>query len=138
MAKPNKTQPTQIMIVDFVTSLEAPNRREEANALMALFEKVTGQTPQMWGPSIIGFGMSHYLYDSGRTGTMPAVAFSPRKAQLVLYGLGGAAISAEVAARLGKYSTGKGCVYIKKLQDIDLTALAELITHAWASHQTAP
>jgi Domain of unknown function (DU1801) len=134
MAKPNKTQITQITALDFIGDIETSARREEAHALVALFEKHTSQAAKMWGPSIIGFGVSHYTYESGRAGTAPIIAFSPRKAQLVFYGLGGSTLSPELGARLGKHSTGKGCLYVKKLSNVDVSVLAELAAVAWAGH----
>jgi len=85
----------------------------------------------MWGPSIVGFGVNHYKYESGREGSICKIGFSPRKAALTLYGMG-IERNAGVVTRLGKHSTGKGCLYIKKLTDVDAGVLDELIAAAWA------
>ena len=86
----------------------------------------------MWGPSIIGFGSQHYRYESGREGDMPRIAFSPRKASLVLYVLTGARSEAALLARLGKHRTGASCLYVNRLADVDLTVLEAIAADAWA------
>jgi hypothetical protein len=95
-------------------------------------QSATGEKPKMWGPSIIGFGSCHYKYESGREGDMPIVGFSPRKAATVLYSLMAPASQA-VLARLGKYTTGKGCLYIKKLADVDQKVLEALVVQSVAA-----
>jgi Domain of unknown function (DU1801) len=132
MATANKTQITQVSVADFITHVEAPARREEANTILSQLEALTGVKAQMWGPSIIGFGSYTYKYDSGREGTSPIVAFSPRKPQIVFYGLDVDSIDAS----LGKYTTGKGCLYVKKLSDVNSAVLADLIQAAWKARQT--
>lgn len=131
MANPNKTQTTEASVSEFFAQIESDARRAEAVAILAQFEAITQVKAKMWGPSIVGFGVHHYRYESGREGTSPMVAFSPRKAQLVLYGLGGETIDPQVAVRLGKHSTGKGCLYIKKLSDVNQEVLGELIAQGW-------
>jgi hypothetical protein len=126
----NKTKPTELSVAAFVEALPDQAQREDAKALVKLMRSATGEKPRMWGPSIIGFGSYHYKYESGREGDMPLVGFSPRKAALVLYGLG--AVSASdpsdpLRAKLGKHTTGKGCVYIKKLADVDTKILETII-----------
>src|SRR5215831_570655 len=116
----NKTKPTKMSVAEFIDSLTDPGRRSDAKALVKLMQKASGEKPEMWGPSIIGFGSHHYVYDSGREGDMPVVAFSPRKAATVLYGLSDAE---SLLPKLGKHTRGKGCVYIKKLADVDLKVL---------------
>ncbi|MCR9130017.1 MAG: DUF1801 domain-containing protein [Alphaproteobacteria bacterium] len=123
----NKTKPTEVAVEDFLAAVEPERKREEARELDALFRKVTGFNPVMWGPSMIGYGSYHYVYDSGREGDMFATGFSPRKAQHSIYILPGYADYAPVLERLGKHSKGKSCLYVKKLADIDLQVLAELI-----------
>jgi Domain of unknown function (DU1801) len=122
----NKTKPTKISVPAFIDALTDQTRRADAKALIKLMKGVVGQKPQMWGPSIVGFGSYHYKYDSGREGDMPLVGFSPRKAALVLYNVicGG---SKSELAKLGKHTTGKGCLYIKKLADVDQEVLASMI-----------
>jgi hypothetical protein len=100
-------------------------------------QSITGEKPKMWGPSIIGFGACHYKYESGREGDMPIVAFSPRKAASVIYGLRGDGSSAPLLGKLGKHTTGKGCLYIKNLADVDSKVLEELITKSVASKRTS-
>ncbi len=92
----------------------------------------------MWGPSIIGFGSHHYKYESGREGDMPAIAFSPRKAATVLYGVIGSGEAKALLAKLGKHSTGKGCLYIKKLENVDLHILESLIVKSLAAKLANP
>jgi hypothetical protein len=124
----NKTKPTEVSPAEFITSVEPDRRRNEGRILLDLFAKTTGWTPRMWGPSIIGYGEYHYKYDSGREGDFMATGFSPRKAKLSIYILPGYADYGPVLNRLGKHSLGKSCLYLNKLDDIDLNVLAELIT----------
>lgn len=123
----NKTQATKQSAEDFIATVEPDKRRNEAQVLLALFRKVTGWEPVMWGPSIVGFGEYHYKYETGREGDFMATGFSPRKAKLSLYILPGYQNYSDILARLGKHSTGKSCLYINKLDDIDLNVLGELI-----------
>lgn len=132
MATANKTQITQVEVADFLAQIDTPARREEANSILCQLETLTGVKAQMWGPSIIGFGSYTYKYESGREGTSPIVAFSPRKPQIVFYGLDVDAVDGS----LGKYTTGKGCLYVKKLSDVDNAVLTNLIQTAWAARQT--
>src|ERR1017187_7428308 len=105
----NKTKPTKLGVAAFIDALTDPLRRSEAKALIKLMQNAAGEKPQMWGPSIIGFGSCHYKYESGREGDMPVIAFSPRKAATVLYGAIGFTGAEAVLAQLGKHTTGKGC-----------------------------
>lgn len=123
----NATQPTNVDPVDFVASVEHPTRRADAETLLELMQRVTGCRPTMWGPSIIGFGRYHYHYDSGREGDFMLTGFSPRKANLVVYVLPGYDEIGEQLARLGKHKTGKSCLYIGKLADVDLAVLEEIV-----------
>jgi hypothetical protein len=127
-----KTKQTEVSVAEFIDSVENPVRREEAKTVCAMMERITGEPPKMWGPSIIGFGSYHYKYDSGHEGTMCRLGFSPRKAQLVLYVLTGAAGEGERLARLGKHSTGKSCLYIRKLAEVDMGVLEEMTRDALA------
>jgi Domain of unknown function (DU1801) len=124
----NKTRPTGISPAEFIASVEPERRREEGRILLDLFERTTGWKPRMWGPSMIGYGEYHYKYDSGREGDFMATGFSPRKARLSVYILPGYSDYGSLLARLGKHSIGKSCLYLNKLDDIDLDVLAELIT----------
>jgi len=123
----NKTQPTIISPAEFIASVEPDRRRKEGEILLELFEKTTGWKPKMWGPSIIGFGEYHYKYETGREGDFMATGFSPRKAKLSIYIMPGYSDYGSIMQRLGKHSVGKSCLYINKLDDIDLDVLAELI-----------
>lgn len=129
----NKTKPTTISVPAFLDACADEARRADAKALAKLMQKVTGNKPSMWGPSIVGFGSHHYIYESGREGDMPIVGFSPRKAANVLYGTIGFAGADALLAKLGKYTTGKGCLYIKKLADVDVKVLETLIKKAVAA-----
>jgi hypothetical protein len=125
----NKTKPTKISVAAFIDSITDQGRRADAKALIKLMQKAAGEKPKMWGASIIGFGSHHYVYDSGREGDMPVIAFSPRKAATVLYGL---SASESMLPKLGKYTRGKGCVYIKKLADVDQKVLEAMVVKAVA------
>ena len=123
----NKTQVTAQAVTDFIASVDHPTRRADAVTLDGLFRKVTGWKPQMWGPTIIGYGTYHYVYDSGREGDFLATGFSPRKANLSLYIMPGYAEMGDMLDRLGKYKTGKSCLYINKLSDVDINVVEEII-----------
>jgi hypothetical protein len=123
----NKTKSTKVNVAAFINAVADPIRRADAKALVKLMQNAAGEKPQMWGPSIIGFGSYHYKYDSGREGDMPIVAFSPRKAATVLYGV---AAAKALLPKLGKHTTGKGCLYIKKLADVDQQVLQEMLVKA--------
>jgi hypothetical protein len=123
----NKTQPTDITPEAFLAGVEPEKKREEALQLDQLFREATGWNPVMWGPSIIGYGSYHYKYATGREGDMCATGFSPRKANHSVYIMPGYADFDDILGRLGKHSKGKSCLYIKKLSDVDLDVLAELI-----------
>jgi len=133
----NKTKPTAVSVQAFLDSCSDDQRRADAKALAKLMQKVTGQKPTMWGPSIVGFGSCHYVYESGREGDMPIVGFSPRKAANVLYGAIGFRDADAMLAKLGKHTTGKGCLYIKRLSDVDLKVLESLLTKAVAGTRAA-
>jgi hypothetical protein len=128
----NKTRPTELSVAAYIEALPDAARRADAKALVKLMQNATGEKPKMWGPSIVGFGSYHYKYESGREGDMPVVGFSPRKAATVLYGLRGDGDEG-LLAQLGKHTTGKGCLYIKKLADVDQEALQALIVKSVAA-----
>ena len=136
----NKTQVTGASADEFVAGVEHPVRRQDGLRLRDLMAELTGQEPEMWGPTIVGFGRVHYKYATGREGDMPAVGFSPRKASLSLYGLTNAPESAALLARLGKHKTGAGCLYVNKLADVDEAVLAELIRlgYRYVQHRAPP
>ena len=122
-----KTRPTAMRVADFIDAAPDAVRREDAKTLVALMSRITGEEPVMWGPSIIGFGTYHYRYESGHKGDACRLGFSPRKAELVLYVLNGSPEQEARLARLGKHKTGKACLYIRKLADVDMAVLEELI-----------
>ena len=129
----NKTKPTKVSVASFIAALTDETRRADAKALVKLMQAAAGEKPQMWGPSIIGFGSVHYRYDSGREGDMPLIGFSPRKGANVLYGVAGCSGAKAMLAKLGKHTTGKGCLYIKRLADVDLGVLESMVTQAVAA-----
>jgi hypothetical protein len=127
MASENKTKPTDDDVEAFLAGVEPPRRREDSLAVLELMKRVTGWEPRMWGPSIVGFGQYHYRYDSGREGDSLRVGFSPRKASLVLYIMPGFGRYEDLMSRLGKHKTGKSCLYVNKLADVDLAVLEQLV-----------
>jgi Domain of unknown function (DU1801) len=129
----NKTKHTTISVPAFLDACTDEGRCTDAKALARLMQKVTGKEPAMWGPSIVGFDSYHYTYESGREGDMLIVGFSPRKAANVLYGTIGFDGAEVLIAKLGKHTTGKGCLYIKKLTDVDMKVLETLVETAVAA-----
>ena len=128
----NKTKPTKFSVLGFIDALTDRTRCADAKALVKLMQSATGEKPKMWGPSIIGFGSYHYKYDSGREGDMPLIGFSPRKDATVLY-LTGFSDSEALLAKLGKHKTGKACLYIKRLADVDQQVLEALVAKSVAA-----
>ena len=129
----NKTQPSKASVAAFIDALADPMRRADAKTLVKLMKAATGEAPKLWGPSIVGFGSYHYVYDSGREGDMPIIGFSPRKAAIVLYLMLGLGSHEALLGKLGKHSRGKGCLYIKKLADTDPGLLERLIVESVAA-----
>jgi len=127
----NKTKVTEVSVTAYLDTIEDTPRRSDAKVLVKLMQAATGEKARMWGPSIVGFGSYHYKYESGREGDAPTVAFSPRKAATVIYGVAGAEGAAAKLAKLGKHTTGKGCLYIKKLADVDLKILESMVAAAF-------
>ncbi len=123
----NKTRIADHAAADFIAALDHERRRQDAEVLLDVFADVTGFSPRMWGASIIGYGRYHYNYKSGREGDFLATGFSPRKSSLSVYIMPGYQDYSEILGRLGKHKTGKSCLYINKLADIDMDILAELI-----------
>jgi Domain of unknown function (DU1801) len=122
-----KTKPTEVKPKDFIAAVENDTRRKDAQALLKLFEKVTGWKAQMWGPTIVGFGTYRYTYETGRTGSMCVVGFSPRKANLVIYAANAPGHKA-LLGKLGKHKGGdEQCLYINKLEDVDLDVLEKIV-----------
>ena len=126
----NKTKPTETTVASFIAALPSEGARADAKRLIKWMQSASGEKPKMWGPSIVGFGSYHYKYESGREGDAPLIGFSPRKAALTLYSLIASPDAPALLARLGKHTTGKGCLYIKKLTDVDEQVLQTLIGKA--------
>ena len=131
----NKTKATKVSVSAYIEGLTDPTRRSEARELVEIMKRASGEKPRLWGPSIVGFGSYHYKYDSGREGEMPLISFSPRKSAMVLYSMLAHADANAVLAKLGRHTTGKGCLYIKKLADVDKTVLETLIKNAVAHYR---
>lgn len=125
-----KTKPTDASVEAFLHQVENEKKREDAFAILALMQEVTGEPAKLWGSSIIGFGSYHYKYASGHEGDACLTGFSPRKQNLVLYILAGFEQYDALLAKLGKHKTGKSCLYINKLADIDQTVLRELVAQS--------
>lgn len=122
-----KTKPTGQNVETFLNSIEDDKKRADAFATLALMQEVTGQEPKMWGDSIVGFGSYHYRYASGREGDWFLTGFSPRKNNLTLYIMAGFDQYEALMQKLGKYKTGKSCLYVNKLEELDLPTLKELV-----------
>ncbi|MFV1985703.1 MAG: DUF1801 domain-containing protein [Gemmatimonadota bacterium] len=122
-----KTRQNDADVDAFLDGVENEKRREDARVILDLMKRVTGLGPTMWGGSIVGFGSYHYKYASGREGDWFQAGFSPRKHALTLYMMAGTGKNQELYERLGKYTTGKSCLYIKNLEDIDLDVLEKLV-----------
>ena len=125
MAK-NKTAVTEKSVDDFIAALDSETKRDDAHAMIKIFKDITGFDAKMWGPSIIGFGTHHYKYESGHEGDMPLACFSPRKAAIVLY-LSSFEMKEDLLKKLGKHKASKGCVYIKKLEEVDTEVLKKMV-----------
>jgi hypothetical protein len=126
----NKTQPTQMSVTYYLASLQPDKKREDAMAVNALMRRVSGEVPRMWGESIVGFGKQRYKYESGREGDWFLVGFAPRKANLVLYIMPGFKEYGPLMKKLGKYKTGKSCLYINKLSDVNVAVLEQLVARS--------
>ena len=124
-----KTQPNKASVKQFINSIEDPIKKADSQKLIEIMKEITGAKPVMWGSSIVGFGSYHYRYASGREGDWFKTGFSPRKQALTLYIMGGFKDKSELA-NLGKHSTGKGCLYIKRLSDIAFDVLEKFLTNA--------
>ena len=129
-----KTQKNEANVDDFINSVDDERKRQDCVAIIDLMREVTGEEPAMWGPSIVGFGSYHYKYASGREGDWFLTGFSPRKQALTLYIMSGFKKYESLLAKLGKYKTGKSCLYVKKLDDVDIPTLKELVKQSVA-HQ---
>ena len=122
-----KTKPTKQSVKEFINQIPDEQRRADCFAVAKIMEEITGNKPKMWGPSIVGFGTYHYKYASGREGDWPVAAFSPRKKDLTIYLMMGFEKYADLMKQLGKHSTTKSCLYIRRLSDIHVPTLKKLI-----------
>ena len=125
-----KTKATNESVTDFLNKVTDKGRRDDCFAVLGIMKDVTGEEPKMWGPSIVGFRRYHYKYESGREGEWMITGFSPRKGDLTLYIMPGFDAFPDLMKRLGKFKTGKSCLYIKKLEDIDPGVLRQLVTQS--------
>jgi hypothetical protein len=122
-----KTKPTEVSVADFLARVESEQVRDDCREIIKLMKKATGFPAKMWGPSIIGFGQYHYKYESGHEGDMCLVGFSPRKGNLTLYVLGDFPGQEALLKKLGKCKVSKACLYVKKLEDIDMKVLEKIV-----------
>jgi hypothetical protein len=122
-----KTKPTKVSVTKFLERIADENRRKDCFTVLKLMKKITGEEPKMWGPSIVGFGTFHYKYASGREGDWPLTGFSPRKQNLTIYIMCGLNKNPELLKKLGKYKSTVSCLYVNKLENIDLKVLEKLI-----------
>lgn len=125
-----KTKLNDASVKNFLNGIKDKQKREDSFKIVDMMKKITKEEPKMWGPSIVGFGKYHYKYESGHEGDMCITGFSPRKQALTLYILPGFLKYEPLMKKLGKYKTGVSCLYIKKLEDIDMKVLKELITES--------
>ncbi len=128
-----KTKPTEISAKSFLNKIKDPQRRKDCNTIIEIMESISQLKAAMWGSAIIGFGTRHYVYESGREGDTMIVGFSPRKQAIALYLAGGLEPLREELSKLGKHSTGKGCLYIRSLDDVDITTLKKILTKSYRS-----
>jgi hypothetical protein len=128
----NRTQPTQLKVADFIAGIEDKVKRADCRELMKLMSQITGNRAKMWGTAIVGYGKYHYKYESGREGDFFLTGFSPRKQALSIYIVSGFSINPELMEKLGKYKTGKSCLYVKKLDDLDRSVLKQLVKESVA------
>lgn len=126
----NKTKATDASVESYLAAIKDEARREDCEALAKLMTRATKELPKMWGKSIVGFGSYHYKYQSGREGDTCVVGFSSRKADISIYGLGSSPRQEELLAKLGKHTRGKGCLYIRKLSELDSKILEQLVASA--------
>jgi hypothetical protein len=124
-----KTVPTEKKVNDFINATNDPQKIADSFTLIEIMSRLTGKQPKMWGPSIIGFGSYHYKYESGREGDASVTGFSPRKGNLVIYIMPGYQNLDKELSKLGKHTIGKSCLYLKKLDDVNLEILEKIISH---------
>lgn len=127
-----KTKPTDASVSDFLAQVTDEGRRQDCQTLLEMMQEITQAEPIMWGDRMVGFGRYKYHYATGNSGEWLLVGFAPRKTELTLYLMAGLDPFADLLAQLGKHKTGKGCLYVKRLADVDLTVLRELVTQTVA------
>ena len=132
-----KTKPTEITAESFIDTVDHPGKREDAKVLDALFRKVTGEEPRMWGPTIVGYGQYHYRYDSGREGDSCLTGFSSRKNDISIYLMTASARQDMLLAQLGRHKMGKACLSVRSLADVDMRVLRELVSESVAATRAA-
>jgi len=125
----NKTKATSVDPLKFIAKIKSETKRNDSLELVAMMQDITGEPPKMWGPTIVGFGTYHYVYDSGREGDICVTGFSPRSGSLVVY-LGPGIDNDKLMGKLGKHKAGKGCLYVNKLDDVDRKVLRQLIEYS--------
>ncbi len=126
-----KTKPTAVSVDSFIDSVPDEQRRNDSRVVLEMMKRITGEEPTMWGPSMVGFGSYHYKYESGREGDSFITGFSPRKNALTIYIMPGFERYDDLMSRLGRYKTGKSCLYLKKLSDVDPYVLEELVEQSY-------
>jgi hypothetical protein len=133
MKSENKTKQTKKRVSEFIDAIKDQEKRNDSLVLVQIMESATGEKGRMWGETIVGFGMYHYIYESGREGDWLKVAFSPRKQNLTVYLTYGMSRQTDLLEKLGKHETGKACLYIHRLADVDLDVLKEMILRSYQS-----
>ena len=131
----NKTKPTKDSVSDFLNKIKDQQLRDDCFAILEMMQKVSNSEPVMWGSAIIGFGTFHYVYESGREGDTVVIGFSPRKQNISIYLMGGLDKVENELSKLGKYKTGKGCLYIKSLGDVNVEVLEKVFAKAYKEAQ---
>jgi hypothetical protein len=131
MKSENKTKQTEKSVSEFIDAIADQEKRKDSLVLVQIMESATGEKGKLWGDSIVGFGLNHYVYESGREGDWPKVAFSPRKQNMTVYLTYGFAKQTDLLARLGRHKIGKACLYINHLADIDGEVLKDLIIRSY-------
>jgi hypothetical protein len=126
----NKTRPTGASVTEFIAAISDPGMRADAKKVAAMMRRATGKRARMWGPSIVGYGSYHYRYASGRAGEFMITGFSPRKRALTIYVMPGFSRFDTLMSKLGSYKTGKSCLYIRRLADVDETVLEQIIAQS--------
>jgi hypothetical protein len=131
----NKTKPTKSSVTAFLNKIQDKQVRDDCFVILEMMQKITKCEPVMWGSAIVGFGIYHYVYESGREGDMVLIGFSPRKQNITIYLMGGLSVVEDELLKLGKYKIGGGCLYIKSLSDVNGTVLKKVFTKAFKEAQ---